>query len=226
IFTDYMRAAIRLSALSEVRVLYVMTHDSVALGEDGPTHQPVETIASLRLIPNLHCFRPADVKETVGAYKSAIKQTKTPSLFAFSRQGLKNLDGTSVEGTMKGGYTVVDAANPEVILIATGSEVALAVEAAGVLASEGKAVRVVSMPSCDVFDAQPKEYRDSVLAPSVTKRVTIEAGVTGGWYKYAGTEGAVIGMDRFGASAPGGLCMEKFGFTVENICNTARGLLA
>lgn len=226
IFTDYMRAAIRLSALSEVRVLYVMTHDSVALGEDGPTHQPVETIASLRLIPNLHCFRPADVKETVGAYKSAIKQTKTPSLFAFSRQGLKNLDGTSVEGTMKGGYTVVDAANPEVILIATGSEVALAVEAAGVLASEGKAVRVVSMPSCDVFDAQPKEYRDSVLPPSVTKRVTIEAGVTGGWYKYAGTEGAVIGMDRFGASAPGGLCMEKFGFTVENICNTARGLLA
>ncbi|WP_017325228.1 transketolase [Synechococcus sp. PCC 7336] len=226
IFTDYMRAAIRLSALSQVRVLHVMTHDSVALGEDGPTHQPVETLASLRLIPNLHCFRPADVKETVGAYKSALTQTKTPTLFAFSRQGLKNQAGTSVEGTLKGGYIVVDADNPELILIATGSEVALAVEAAGVLASEGKAVRVVSMPSCDVFDAQPKQYRDSVLPPSVTKRVSIEAGVTGGWYKYIGFDGAAIGIDRFGASAPGPVCMEKFGFTVENVCNTARALLA
>ncbi|MEO0803918.1 MAG: transketolase [Cyanobacteria bacterium J06642_2] len=226
IFTDYMRAAIRLSALSEIRVLHVMTHDSIALGEDGPTHQPVETVASLRAIPNLHVLRPADAKETVGTYQSALTQMKTPSLMVFSRQKLKNLEGTSVEGTLKGGYVVVDAPNPELILIATGSEVALAVDAAAELAKEGKAVRVVSMPCIELFEAQTQEYRDSVLPPSVTKRVSIEAGSTMGWHKYVGSAGAVIGIDRFGASAPGGTCMEEFGFTVENLLDTARSVLA
>lgn len=226
IFTDYMRAAIRLSALSQVRVLHVMTHDSIALGEDGPTHQPVETVASLRAIPNLHVLRPADAKETVGSYTSALSHMKTPSLMVFSRQKLPNLAGTSVEGTQKGGYTVVEAANPDIILIATGSEVKLAVDAAAELAKEGKAARVVSMPCWKLFDAQPQEYRDSVLTPSVTKRVSIEAGSTMGWHKYVGSAGAVIGVDTFGASAPGGTCMEKFGFTVENLLDTARSVMA
>ncbi|MEM6447467.1 MAG: transketolase [Cyanobacteria bacterium P01_D01_bin.123] len=226
IFTDYMRAAIRLSALSEIRVLHVMTHDSIALGEDGPTHQPVETVASLRAIPNLNVLRPADAKETVGTYQSALSQTKTPSLMVFSRQKLPNLAGTSVEGTQKGGYTVVDAENPDIILIATGSEVKLAVDAAAELAKEGKAARVVSMPCIELFEAQTQEYRDSVLPPSVTKRVSIEAGSTMGWHKYVGSAGAVIGIDRFGASAPGGTCMEEFGFTVENLLDTARSVLA
>lgn len=226
IFTDYMRAAIRLSALSEIRVLHVMTHDSIALGEDGPTHQPVETVASLRAIPNLHVLRPADAKETVGSYTSALSHLKTPSLMVFSRQKLPNLAGTSVEGTQKGGYTVVEAENPDIILIATGSEVKLAVEAAAELAKEGKAARVVSMPCLKLFDAQSQEYRDSILPPSVTKRVSIEAGSTMGWHKYVGSAGAVIGIDRFGASAPGGTCMEKFGFTVANVLDTARSILA
>ncbi|MEO0854583.1 MAG: transketolase C-terminal domain-containing protein, partial [Cyanobacteria bacterium J06648_11] len=226
IFTDYMRAAIRLSALSEIRVLHVMTHDSIALGEDGPTHQPVETVASLRAIPNLNVLRPADAKETVGTYQSALTQMKTPSLMVFSRQKLPNLAGTSVEGTQKGGYTVVEAANPDIILIATGSEVKLAVDAAAELAKEGKAARVVSMPCVELFEAQTQEYRDSILPPSVTKRVSIEAGSTMGWHKYVGSSGAVIGIDRFGASAPGGTCMEKFGFTVENLLDTARSVMA
>jgi transketolase len=226
IFSDYMRAAIRLSALSQVRVLHIMTHDSVALGEDGPTHQPVETLASLRAIPNLIVMRPADAKETVGAYEVALTHTATPTLMAFTRQSVPNLEGTSIEGTHKGGYIVVDVPNPDLILIATGSEVQLAVTAAATLAGEGKAVRVVSMPACELFDAQPKAYRDSVLPPSVTKRISIEAGTTFGWHKYVGSDGVAIGIDRFGASANGNVCLEKFGFTVENLLDTARSLLA
>ncbi|MCY7333306.1 MAG: transketolase [Pseudanabaena sp. CAN_BIN31] len=225
VFADYMRGAIRLSALSGVGVLYIMTHDSVMLGEDGPTHQPVETLASLRVIPNLLVLRPADAKETVGTYQVAIANRKRPSLMAFTRQSVKNLAGTSIEGTKKGGYIVVDAANPELILIATGSEVALAVDAAAILAAEGKAVRVVSMPSMELYNEQSDEYKESVLPVAVKKRVSVEAGSTFGWHKYVGSEGEVIGMDSFGASAPGPTCYAKFGFTVENVVATARKVL-
>ncbi len=226
IFTDYMRAAIRLSALSQVRVLHIMTHDSIALGEDGPTHQPIEQIASLRAVPNLLVFRPGDAKEVVGSYIAAIDQSQTPSILAFTRQKVTNLPGTSVEGTLKGGYVIVEETNPDIILMATGSELELAVKAAEILKSEGKAARVVSLPCWELFLAQPQEYRDAVLPPSVTKRVSIEAGTTFGWCSFVGSEGKAIGIDRFGASAPGGTCMQEFGFTVENLLNTARSLLS
>ena len=225
VFADYMRGAIRLSALSEVGVLYIMTHDSVMLGEDGPTHQPVETLASLRVIPNLLVLRPADAKETVGTYQVAISNRKRPSLMAFTRQNVKNLAGTSIEGTKKGGYIVVDAPNPELIIIATGSELALAVKAAEVLAAEGKAVRVVSMPSMELYNEQSDEYKESVLPVAVKKRVSVEAGSTFGWHKYVGSEGEVIGMDSFGASAPGPTVYEKFGFTVDKVVETSRKVL-
>lgn len=165
IFTDYMRPAIRLSALSQVRVLHVMTHDSVALGEDGPTHQPIETLASLRAIPNLYVLRPADARETVGSYQVALEAKTTPSVLVFTRQAVNPVEGTSVEGVAKGAYVVVDAPNPELILIATGSELELAVKAAAQLKQEGRAVRVVSMPCMELFEAQPQSYRDSVLPP-------------------------------------------------------------
>ncbi len=226
IFTDYMRAAIRLSALSQIRVLHIMTHDSIALGEDGPTHQPVETIASLRVIPNLLVNRPADPREVVAAYQAALLQVKTPSLLIFTRQKVNPLEGTSIEGAMKGGYVVVDAPNPELILIGTGSELGLVVKAAEQLKEEGKAVRVVSLPCWELFEAQTQEYRDSVLPPSVKKRVSVEAGCDFGWCRYVGDQGRAIGINRFGASAPGGVCLEKFGFTVENVVNTAREVLA
>ncbi len=226
VFADYMRAAIRLSALSQAGVIYVMTHDSIGLGEDGPTHQPVETIASLRAIPNLIVIRPADGTETSGAYKVAIEHRQTPTLMAFSRQGLPNLPGASVEGVAKGAYTVDDCdGTPELILIGTGSEVSLCVKAAEELRTAGTKVRVVSMPSWELFDAQDAAYQESVLPKAVTKRLAVEAGITMGWCRYVGGEGDVIGVDRFGASAPGGLVMEKFGFTVENVVNKAKALL-
>ncbi|MEE3715867.1 transketolase [Tumidithrix elongata RA019] len=225
VFADYMRGAIRLSALSQVGAIYIMTHDSIMLGEDGPTHQPVETLASLRVIPDLLVLRPADAKETVGAYEIAIANRKRPSLLAFTRQNVKNLPGTSVEGVAKGGYVVVDAANPELIIIATGSELELATKAAATLAAEGKAVRVVSLPCWELFEEQTQEYKDSVLPPSVKKRVSVESGSTMGWHKYVGTEGAVIGIDTYGASAPGPTCYEKFGFTVDNVIATSRKVL-
>jgi transketolase len=225
VFADYMRAAIRLSALSKVRVLYIMTHDSIMLGEDGPTHQPVETIASLRVIPNLLNIRPADAKETVAAYQVAIAQTERPSVLCFTRQGVKNLPGTSIEGAKKGGYVVVEAANPDLILIATGSEVALAVKAAETLAAEGRAVRVVSMPCIELFEEQSDEYREAVLPARCAKRVVVEAGSPFGWHKYTGWQGSVVGISTFGASAPGPICYEKFGFTVENVLTHCRKVL-
>jgi transketolase len=225
VFADYMRGAIRLSALSQVGAIYIMTHDSIMLGEDGPTHQPVETLASLRVIPDLLVLRPADANETVGAYEIAIANRKRPSLLAFTRQGVKNLAGTSVAGVAKGGYVVVDAANPELIIIATGSELELATKAAATLAAEGKAVRVVSLPCWELFEEQTPEYKDSVLPSSVKKRVSVEAGSTMGWHKYVGSEGAVIGIDTYGASAPGPTCYEKFGFTVENVLAHCRKVI-
>ncbi|MBD2112444.1 MULTISPECIES: transketolase [Cyanophyceae] len=226
VFADYMRAAIRLSALSQAGVIYVMTHDSIGLGEDGPTHQPVETIASLRAIPNLIVIRPADGTETSGAYKIAVEHRKTPTLMAFSRQNLPNLPGASIEGVAKGAYAVDDCdGTPDLILIGTGSEVSLCVEAAKELRTAGTKVRVVSMPSWELFDAQDAAYQESVLPKAVTKRLAVEAGITMGWCRYVGAEGDVIGVDRFGASAPGDLVMEKFGFTVENVVSRAKALL-
>jgi transketolase len=226
VFTDYMRAAIRLSALSRAGVIYVMTHDSVALGEDGPTHQPVEHIAALRVIPNLTVMRPADGNETSGAYKVAVESRETPTLIALSRQNLPNLTGSSIEGTAKGAYILSDSdGTPDLILIGTGGELHLCVDAAKQLRGEGKKVRVVSMPSWELFDAQDEAYRESVLPEAVTKRLAVEAGSSFGWCRYLGVEGRSISIDRFGASAPGEVCLEKFGYTVENVIAQAKSLL-
>lgn len=228
IFTDYMRAAIRLSALSDAGSIWVMTHDSIGQGEDGPTHQPIETLASLRAIPNLTVIRPADGNETSGAYKIAIEKSKKnePTLLAFTRQNVPNLAGTSIEGVAKGGYIVVDSqGTPDIILIGTGSELSLCVTAAEKLTAEGKKVRVVSMASTDIFDEQDAAYKESVLPKAVTKRLSVEAACSFGWHKYVGTEGDTVSIDRFGASAPGGVCMEKFGFSVDNVLAKAKALL-
>jgi transketolase len=229
IFTDYMRASIRLSALSNAGVIWVMTHDSIGQGEDGPTHQPIETLASLRAIPKLTVIRPADGNETSGAYKVAIERAKQdfPTLLAFTRQNVPNLAGTSIEGVTKGGYIVVDCqGTPDLILIGTGSELNLCITAAEKLTAQGNKVRVVSLPSWDLFEAQDAAYRESVLPKAVTKRLAVEAGTSFGWHKYIGTEGNTVSIDdRFGASAPGGVCMEKFGFSVENVLAKAKKLL-
>ena len=228
IFTDYMRAAIRLAALSEAGAIWVMTHDSIGQGEDGPTHQPIETLASLRAIPDLTVIRPADGNETSGAYKVAIEKSKdnASSLLAFTRQNVPNLAGTSVAGVAKGGYVVVDSqGTPDIILIGTGSELSLCVSAAEKLTAEGKKVRVVSMPSTTLFDQQDAAYKESVLPKAVTKRLSVEAASSFGWHKYVGTEGDTVSIDTFGASAPGGTCLEKFGFTVDNVLAKAKALL-
>jgi len=225
IFTDYMRAAIRLSALSQAGAIWVMTHDSIALGEDGPTHQPVETIASLRAIPNLLVFRPADGNETSGGYKVAIENRDRPSLLAFTRQNIPNLAGTSIDGVAKGGYIVSDSeGTPDLILIGTGSELHLCTEAAEKLRAEGKKVRVVSLVCWELFEEQDAAYQESVFPKAVTKRLAVEAGSSFGWHKYVGSEGATISIDRFGVSAPGGLAMEKFGYTVDNVVAQAKAL--
>ncbi len=226
IFTDYMRAAIRLSALSEAGSIWVMTHDSVALGEDGPTHQPIETIPSLRAIPNLLVMRPADGTETSGAYKVAVENRKRPTLLALSRQNLPNLAASSIEGVSKGAYIVSDSdGTPDVILIGTGSEVSLCIDAAEKLRAGGTKVRVVSMPCTELFDEQDAAYQESILPKAVTKRLAVEAGASFGWHRYVGSEGGTISIDRFGVSAPGGVSMEKFGYTVDNVVAQAKALL-
>ncbi|HEY9674595.1 MAG TPA: transketolase [Waterburya sp.] len=228
VFADYMRAAIRLSALSQAGVIYVMTHDSIALGEDGPTHQPVETLASLRAIPNLLVIRPADGNETSGAYKVAIQAASDnrPTLMAFSRQNLPQLAGSSIDHVAKGAYILSDSeGTPDLILIGTGGETYLCVEAAEKLRAEGKNVRVVSMPCWELFDAQDEAYRESVLPKAVTKRLAVEAASSFGWCRYLGNEGAMISIDRFGVSAPGNVALEKFGYTVDNVVAKAKELL-
>ncbi|MDB9310764.1 transketolase [Aphanizomenon sp. CS-733/32] len=228
IFTDYMRAAIRLAALSEAGSIWVMTHDSIGQGEDGPTHQPIETLASLRAIPDLTVIRPADGNECSGAYKLAIEKSKAhaSTLLAFTRQNVPNLAGTSIAGVAKGGYTIVDCqGTPDIILIGTGSEVSLCVSAAEKLTAVGKKVRVVSMPSSTLFDTQDAAYRESILPKDVTKRLSVEAASSFGWHKYVGSEGDTVSIDTFGASAPGGICLEKFGFTVDNVLAKAKALL-
>lgn len=225
VFTDYLRPAIRLAALQKVPVTYVLTHDSVAVGEDGPTHEPIEQLASVRCIPNVHVIRPADGNETVAAWKIAMNSTETPTILVLSRQNLPVLEGTlehASDSVQKGAYVLSPqkGEQPAGILIATGSEVNLAVEAQAKLAEEGIDVSVVSMPSFDLFEKQSAEYKESVLPKAVTKRVAIEAAASFGWERYVGTEGKTITIDHFGASAPGGLVLEKFGFTPENVVNT------
>jgi transketolase len=228
-FADYMRPPMRLAALMGVRAVFVFTHDSIGVGEDGPTHQPIEQIMNLRQVPNMTVIRPADANETLEAWRLALTNTSGPTTLVFSRQNLPVLDRSiysAASGTQKGGYILWESApNPELILIATGSEVSLALSAARRLAENGTKVRVVSLPSWEIFDRQPQEYRDSVLPPAVTARIAVEAGIKLGWEHYTGLQGKIIGMETFGASAPGPVLYEKFGFTVEKIIAAAEELL-
>ncbi|MHB8174898.1 MAG: transketolase-like TK C-terminal-containing protein, partial [Nitrospirota bacterium] len=231
IFSDYMRPAIRLAALSKVKVIYVFTHDSVALGEDGPTHQPVEHLASLRAMPGIRVIRPADANETAEAWKSALLDKEGPVALVLTRQKVPVIDRSiyfPAAGLHMGAYVLADApkGRPELLIIATGSEVHLALAAYEGLAKEGVAARVVSMPCRETFERQSQEYKDKVLPPGVAARVTVEAASAFGWERYAGPEGVAIGIDRFGASAPGGVNMEKFGFTAENIIENGKKLLS
>ncbi|HEY2961881.1 MAG TPA: transketolase [Pyrinomonadaceae bacterium] len=234
-FSDYMRPAIRLAALSEVQVIYVFTHDSVGLGEDGPTHQPIEHLAALRAIPHLFVIRPADPAEVSEAWRIAILRRHAPTALALTRQKVPVIDRqrfAAAEGVRRGGYVLAEAetadgdvTTPKLILIATGSEVSLALDTRETLQGEGTPARVVSLPCWELFEAQSKEYRDEVLPPSVTARLAIEAGVCQGWDRYAGEKGAVICLDRFGASAPGEVALRELGFNVENVLKHARALL-
>ena len=228
-FMEYARNAMRMAALMKVQNIQVYTHDSIGLGEDGPTHQPVEQIASLRLTPNMSTWRPCDQVESAVSWKLAIERKDGPSALIFSRQNLAQQDRNAeqVANIAKGGYILKDCeGQPELILIATGSEVELAVEAAAQLSADGKAVRVVSMPSTDAFDKQDEAYREAVLPSSVTKRIAVEAGIADFWYKYVGFGGKIIGMTTFGESAPADELFKMFGFTTENVVNTAKELLA
>jgi len=230
VFSDYMRPAVRLAAMMHLPVVYVWTHDSVWIGEDGPTHQPVEQLTALRAIPNLVVIRPADGNETAAAWRVALERRDGPTALALTRQKLPVLFETTrnpAEKVARGAYVLADSSGiPSVLLIASGSEVHLALEARDLLAEKGIAVRVVSMPSWELFDAQPASYRDAVLPPQVTARLAIEAGVTQGWAKYVGLAGDVMGLDRFGASAPYRVLMEKFGFTAEAVAERALNLLS
>lgn len=231
-FSDYMRPSIRLAALSDAHVIYVWTHDSIALGEDGPTHQPVEQLASLRAMPNMTVIRPADATETIEAWRIAMQHTSGPVGLVLTRQKLPVLDRTQLapaSETARGAYVLADAkpgTRPELILIATGSEVSLALAAHAQLSGEGVRSRVVSMPSWELFEAQPSMYRESVLPAAVGARVSVEAASPFGWERYVGLEGAIIGVNHFGASAPGPEVMKHFGFTVEHVVATARSVLA
>jgi len=230
IFSDYMRPTLRLAALMELHSIFVYTHDSIFLGEDGPTHEPIEHIPSLRAIPNLCFIRPADANETAVAWRIAIEHRGGPVAMALTRQKLPVFDRQkcgSAEGLAKGAYILADAASkrPEVLLIASGSEVSVAFEAYEKLVAEGVAARVVSMPSWDLFERQPQAYREEVLPPEVTVRLAIEAAAPFGWERYVGPRGAVIGMTRFGASAPYQVLAEKFGFTAANVVRKVHELI-
>ena len=230
VFSDYMRPPIRLAALMGLRVIFIFTHDSIALGEDGSTHQPVEQLASLRAIPNLLVIRPGDASETAVAWQVIIKTGDRPVALVLTRQDVPTLDRTrfaSADGLRRGAYVLAEApgGKPDVILIATGSEVALIVAAGQKLTESRINVRIVSMPSWELFDAQPRSYRDSIFPPSVSARLAVEAGVTQGWCKYVGDRGDVIGVDRFGASAPGEVMLREYGFTVDNVCERAMKLM-
>ena len=227
-FVEYARNAVRMAALMKIRSIFVYTHDSIGLGEDGPTHQPVEQIASLRVTPNMSTWRPCDQVESAVAWKYAIERKNGPTSLIFSRQNLAQQPRTAQQlaDIEKGAYILKDCAGqPEVILIATGSEVELAVKAYEQLTAEGRKARVVSMPSTDAFDKQDAAYRESVLPSAVTARVAVEAGIADYWFKYTGMQGAIVGMHSFGESAPAGQLFSEFGFTVENVVSQAKALL-
>ena len=226
VFAGYMVGAMRLSALSELGVIYVLTHDSIGLGEDGPTHQPIETLASLRALPNLLVIRPGDGNETSGAYQVAINNRKRPTVLFLSRQAMANQANSTAAAVAKGGYVLEDSTGtPELILIGSGTELELCTKAASELRAAGKNVRVVSMPCVELFEEQDAAYRESVLPASVRKRLVVEASSSFGWHKYTGFDGDTVSIDRFGASAPGPVCLEKFGFTVANVVAKANALL-
>lgn len=234
-FSDYMRPAIRLAALSEVQVIYVFTHDSIGLGEDGPTHQPIEQLAALRAIPHLFVIRPADPAEVSEAWRIAILRRNAPTALALTRQKVAIIDRNKfakASGLRQGGYILAEATTqdgkettPRLILIGTGSEVSLTLEARETLQSEGVPTRVVSMPCTELFEEQSKEYREQVLPAAVTARVSVEAGVTQGWDRYVGPAGKIIGLNRFGASAPGDVALKNLGFNVDNVLKNAREVL-
>jgi transketolase len=228
VFSDYLRPTIRLAAMMALPVIYVFSHDSIGLGEDGPTHQPIEHLMSLRVIPNLTVFRPADAAETAAGWRAALENRAGPTALVLTRQGLPTLDRgryAPAEGAARGGYVLSDADAPRVILIGTGSEVHLALEAQQLLAARGVAARVVSMPSWELFDAQPADYRDQVLPPAVTARVSIEAGARLGWEHYLGLDGIAIGLDHFGASAPYEELYRHLGLTAEAVAAAAERLV-
>lgn len=230
VFSDYLRPAIRLAALMKQPVTYVFTHDSIAVGEDGPTHEPIEQLAALRAMPNLSVIRPADGNETAAAWKLAVESTDKPTALVLTRQNLPTIKGTNdiaYEGVSKGAYVISPASKEQadVLLLAAGSEVSLAIEAQKELDKEGISASVVSMPSWDRFEVQSKEYKDSVIPKAVKKRLAIEMGTSLGWHKYAGDEGEVLAIDQFGASAPGEKVMEEYGFTVSNVVGRVKSLL-
>ncbi|HEX2942914.1 MAG TPA: transketolase C-terminal domain-containing protein, partial [Rhodopila sp.] len=226
VFSDYARNAIRLAALMRLRAIYVLTHDSIGLGEDGPTHQPVEHAASLRLIPGLDVWRPCDMLETAVAWRSALERADGPSALLLSRQNLPQHAGGTARAALaaRGGYILADTeGTPDLVLIATGSEVAVATGARDLLAQRGIKARVVSMPATTVFDRQDQAWRDHVLPPGI-RRVAVEAASSMPWFRYVGLDGAVVGLDRFGESAPGGALMKYFGFTAEHVAEVAERL--
>jgi transketolase len=227
-FSEYARNALRMASLMKIRSIFVYTHDSIGLGEDGPTHQPIEQTATLRLIPGIQVWRPCDAVETTVSWKAAFERQDGPSILVFSRQNLPHVPRTEAQiaAISRGGYILSDSeGQPEAIIIATGSEVELALKAADELRAAGKNIRVVSMPSTNIFDAQDEAYRESVLPSAVTKRVAVEAGVTDLWWKYVGSNGKIVGIDHFGESAPAGLLFKEFGFTVENVVKHVEAVL-
>jgi transketolase len=232
VFSDYMRPSVRLSALARLGSIWVYTHDSIGVGEDGPTHQPVEHFLALRAIPDLLFIRPGDAHETAWAWKVAIRERHRPTAMALTRQNVPTLDRSvyaSAEGLTRGAYvlnTRAGAARPDIILIATGSEVQLIVAAEPILAAKGIAARLVSMPCWELFEEQSAEYRESVLPRSVTARLAVEMGSTLGWERWTGTDGATVTLDRFGASAPGEVVIKELGFTTERVVGAAEALLA
>jgi transketolase len=230
IFSDYMRPPIRLAALMGLHVIYVFTHDSIALGEDGPTHQPVEQIAGLRAIPNLEVIRPCDANETAVAWRVALESREGPVALVLTRQSVPTLDRAQfagADGLRRGAYVLAEAPNkrPDLILIASGSEVGLVVTVRGMLLARQINARVVSMPSWELFDVQPEEYRESVLPHSIHARLAVEAGVSQGWHRYVGERGEVVSVDRFGASASGEVVMREYGFSADGVCERALALL-
>lgn len=228
IFSDYLRPAIRLGALSGIRPIYVFTHDSIGLGEDGPTHQPIEHLCALRAIPKVIVIRPADANETAAAWKEAIGHKGSPVLLILTRQGLPVIDQkkyTPAENLSRGAYILKDSDNPELIIMASGSEVSLSLQASGILEKEGIKVRVVSFPSFELFEKQDAAYKESVFPAKIKARVSVEAGVGQCWYKYLGEKGETVSIERFGASAPEKILMEKYGFTADNVAETARRVL-